>query len=343
MSEPERKKRKQGLDGGPKRRVMKVREGVEPQQKEQKKRKLTTFQKRELSKKRRIPKFTEAAEEEEDDIIAAQQLLEGGFSENEMDDSGASSSDGGSSADENEEEDDHVEVVSLKEVFGEKKGIHTPVSTKNSNEPIEDKDVEPKLAPVPGAGLANVMSKILNPELGDDTDGPILAKDNQVKRKIEESTKLDKDRKMTAQERKERKEIGHVSAGQSTKIHERALSKIATRGLVKLFNTIRKQQKELDEQLESVNEGKKKKVLNNTLDKAKFIDMLKTKTIGKEAELKSRLDGTDDSGMMETAGQNWLKNDYMMTHKMKDFDKEADDDELVDDGGHIEEDSEAEA
>ncbi|KNC76885.1 hypothetical protein SARC_10637 [Sphaeroforma arctica JP610] len=187
------------------------------------------------------------------------------------------------------------------------------------------------------------MSKILHPDIADADDGPILAKDNQVKRKIEETSKEEKSRKLTALEKKERKEKGHVDASKSSRMYERKLQKVATRGLVKLFNTIRKQQQELDANLDGVAEGKKKKVINETLDKAKFIDMLKTKTISKETQLAARLtgDGAESAGAttQPNARQNgvdWLSTDYLMTHKMKHFDRETTDLEVVDDGGHEE-------
>ncbi|KNC76887.1 hypothetical protein SARC_10639 [Sphaeroforma arctica JP610] len=83
MSEMKRNKRKM-LDSGPKRRIMKAPEGMAIPKHQHKKQRLTAQQKRDLTKKRRTPKFDEAKEEEEEDIIAAQELLEGGFSENEM-------------------------------------------------------------------------------------------------------------------------------------------------------------------------------------------------------------------------------------------------------------------
>lgn len=57
--------------------------------------------------------------------------------------------------------------------------------------------------------------------------------------------------------------------------HEKALKKIALRGTVQLFNAVRKQQKELQEQLDEAGplDHKKDAVLNN-INKRKFLDVL---------------------------------------------------------------------
>jgi len=52
---------------------------------------------------------------------------------------------------------------------------------------------------------------------------------------------------------------------------ERSLQRIATRGIVQLFNTVRKQQQQNSSSL-SIKKNKKE----NTINKGEFLDMLKT-------------------------------------------------------------------
>lgn len=54
--------------------------------------------------------------------------------------------------------------------------------------------------------------------------------------------------------------------------YERALQRVATRGIVQLFNTVRKQQ----QQQQTSSSSKKKEKKDNTINKGEFLDMLKT-------------------------------------------------------------------
>lgn len=52
--------------------------------------------------------------------------------------------------------------------------------------------------------------------------------------------------------------------------YERALQRVATRGIVQLFNTVRKQQQQTS------SSAKKEKKKETTINKGEFLDMLKT-------------------------------------------------------------------
>lgn len=75
---------------------------------------------------------------------------------------------------------------------------------------------------------------------------------------------------------------------------EKLLSKIATRGVVQLFNTVRNQQKEIEKQIEEAGplERKKEKVIKS-LDKNKFLDILmgqsKSENINKTLGIKNEV------------------------------------------------------
>merc|ERR1719244_928878 len=106
--------------------------------------------------------------------------------------------------------------------------------------------------------------------------------------------------------------------------HERRLAKIATRGVVQLFNAIEKQQKEDFSEVAESGEKKRKSWGDyKEMDKDSFLDMLKgaaPKTKLKANKVKVK-DEDDDEG-----GSKWdvLQDDYMMGGKLGDWDKESD-------------------
>lgn len=117
---------------------------------------------------------------------------------------------------------------------------------------------------------------------------------------------------------------------------ERALRKVATRGVVQLFNAVRIQQKDLEHQLEEAGplDSRKEAVLNN-INKRKFLDVLMS---GKRAkseqvdnpikhELKKDEDSSSDDEEDETNKKsewNVLRDDFMTNKKIKHWDEEDD-------------------
>ncbi|RVE41485.1 hypothetical protein evm_013872 [Chilo suppressalis] len=104
------------------------------------------------------------------------------------------------------------------------------------------------------------------------------------------------------------------------KDRERLLSKIATKGVVQLFNAVRNQQKTLERDIDNsdLTEGKKEKILKK-FDKRTFLDTLmgQTKSIVVDKETNNVKD--------EEKAPKWnaLRDDFMMGAKMKDWDKES--------------------
>ncbi|XP_060599203.1 RRP15-like protein [Ruditapes philippinarum] len=126
---------------------------------------------------------------------------------------------------------------------------------------------------------------------------------------------------------------------------ERQLQKIATRGVVQLFNAVRKQQKIVEDEIQQVgmSERKKDKIMEG-MTKDKFLTLLKgTSKTNVKAEkpeesvpvtIKKEESDEEDDGDNVKSGKTWniLKDDYMMGAKMKDWDKEeSDDDDASDD------------
>jgi hypothetical protein len=112
--------------------------------------------------------------------------------------------------------------------------------------------------------------------------------------------------------------------------------RVATRGVVALFNTISKhQQQKLQEQHESGILSKSNSEDIKAMTKHGFLDMLK-KTGSSQSDLKESTDTVkkikaDVGGAKTSKGWNALKDDFMMNSKLKDWDKAMSDDEDSDD------------
>ncbi|KAL9538266.1 hypothetical protein MBANPS3_011065 [Mucor bainieri] len=131
--------------------------------------------------------------------------------------------------------------------------------------------------------FSDAMTKILASTLtGSDKRQPILARSKGLERKLEDE-KLDyKARKIMSAEKKALKEKGRVIPDFTTFEYEKRLRKVATRGVVKLFNAIRTQQKVTEVAVQNASETRKtlsaiEKAKNvSTMSKSSFLDLLKT-------------------------------------------------------------------
>ncbi|XP_075982878.1 RRP15-like protein [Anticarsia gemmatalis] len=107
------------------------------------------------------------------------------------------------------------------------------------------------------------------------------------------------------------------------KDRERVLSKIATKGVVQLFNAVRNQQKTLEKEIDrnDLSEHKKEKILKK-FDKRAFLDTLmgqsKSVVVDEEAKV-AKSEVKDESNTKWSA----LRDDFMMGAKMKDWDRES--------------------
>ncbi|KAI7904947.1 Rrp15p-domain-containing protein [Cokeromyces recurvatus] len=131
--------------------------------------------------------------------------------------------------------------------------------------------------------FSNAMTNILASSLsGSDKKQPILARSKGVERKLEDE-KLDyKARKILSAQKKALKEKGRVIPDYTTFEYEKRLRKVATRGVVKLFNAIRTQQKMTEVAVENAATTRKtlasiEKAKNvSTMSKSTFLDLLKS-------------------------------------------------------------------
>ena len=208
----------------------------------------------------------------------------------------------------------------------------TPISSDGEPQLSSDADADAYKA----TGLGDVMSRILqkNPSGG----CSVLAK-GLTDRQIQKKRKLkaaEEDSKSIA--KKVPRSDGDSSSDSEEETHtgkiedpvrvkpnplqrdiERKLQRIATKGVVQLFNAVQKQQKLVEGKLSVAgsSEVKKSKALK-TVTKGGFLDMLKP----------LNKDNIDDSSVDKEPSWKILRDDYMMGAKLKDWDKESDGDKI---------------
>ncbi|RUS29645.1 Rrp15p-domain-containing protein [Jimgerdemannia flammicorona] len=263
-------------------------------QKAPRKRKLSTEPSKKIlpSKKADQPgddeEFAEDSEEESED----ENIVTGTLDDLVDDDEDMADADDDFSGDENESvEEENME------------GVERPVKTKIKREDPES--------------FANAMSKILGSHLkAHDKVQPILVRSKGAERKIEEEKLEYKARKtLTAEKRRLAAKDCIVPDG-STIEYEKKLRKVATRGVVKLFNAIRMQQKMTEEAVTlasskskiSVTTEKAKAV--STMSKSSFLNLLKTSGGTKTATAaisssKSNIDAVAEVGNIEGRMFGW--------------------------------------
>ena len=180
-----------------------------------------------------------------------------------------------------------------------------------------------------GSGWADAMAKVLNTGKNSESSKPLLlSKAKKDQPKIVEKKPLERasvrQAKKKEREEKSRKRPNIVK----DRTKEKRLVKIATKGVVQLFNLVRDQQKSLKTQLDKagLSTTKREKVFKN-LDKNAFLHVLsngKTSIASNKNNIvkpKLEIKHEDDDGTWSV-----LKDNFMMGAKMKDWDKESDDD-----------------
>lgn len=247
----------------------------------------------------------------------------------------------------NEEEEELNEDAAEEELENETNEVSSEDLTDEDN---DDKDDEDDTLMEGNSGWADAMNKVL--AMGKNTDKPVSVlskakKDNVKKKKKKESedgkekeggeNSSDSNDEEEAEEphipvsvrRAKKREIDSVCRVKpdiTKRAVEKTLSKIATRGVVQLFNAVREQQKNVKSSLkEAGNTWKREKILKN-LDKDGFLAVLDGKRPSEgpvskrpKTEVKELKEEEDD-----TANWSALKPDYMLGAKMKDWDKESD-------------------
>jgi len=246
----------------------------------------------------------------------------------------------GENEDDNEGEDD---IDEDEDASDENSESEDAVDNESEKESGEENDEEGN------AGWADAMAKVL--AMGKNSDKPVSVlskakKDNVNKKKQSEDKEQDdsEDEENVTEKkfeplavRKAKKKqvdsIGRSIPNVLDRNSEKVLSRIATKGVVQLFNAVREHQKDVKIKLKDAGGSfrKQEKVYKN-LDKSSFVQMLTGKPVNKShssepVAKKSKIEVKDEDDEDEKQSSwNILRNDYMLGAKMKDWDKDSDED-----------------
>ncbi|XP_022055171.2 RRP15-like protein isoform X1 [Acanthochromis polyacanthus] len=175
------------------------------------------------------------------------------------------------------------------------------------------------------AGWAEVMAKILGKKTSE-SQSSILVKNKDLdkqkaKERQEQLERTKQDDKKRTWEMMFREKPDVVKDRDA----ERALQRIATRGVVQLFNAVRKHQKTVDDKVKEAggSERKKAKVLSS-VSKKEFIDVLRRSEGGGRSSDRAE---NQAAAAEEKPAWSVLREDFMMEATMKDWDKDSDQEE----------------
>uniref|UniRef100_A0A4W3JJR4 RRP15-like protein n=1 Tax=Callorhinchus milii TaxID=7868 RepID=A0A4W3JJR4_CALMI len=172
----------------------------------------------------------------------------------------------------------------------------------------------------PTAGWADAMAKILNKKTP--LNRPTILAKNKEKEKEKEKLKQERlEKKKQLDERREWEQLCRVKPDViKDRENEKMLQRLATRGVVQLFNAVRKHQGNVDEKVKEAGRSDLKRAkLMSTVSKKDFINVLR----GSEDQ---KVKGTS---VVKAAISTWniLRDDFMMGATMKDWDKESDEEQ----------------
>ena len=196
----------------------------------------------------------------------------------------------------------------------------------------EEEDGEEK------SGWADAMAKVLGMGKAAEPNKPLLL---SKAKKDNEKSAGDKDKSTSAASSRMRRELKRErdAACRSKpdavrdRARERRLAKVATRGVVQLFNAVREQQKSIKSQLDIAGKStvKRDKVFKS-IDKEGFLEVLSgnKRRLEKSGERDSatvKVPKTEIKQEEDESSWKILRDDYMMGAKMKDWDKDSDENE----------------
>ncbi|XP_061595084.1 RRP15-like protein [Cololabis saira] len=173
-----------------------------------------------------------------------------------------------------------------------------------------------------GGGWAEAMAKILGKKSA--SGGSNILQKNKDLDKVKAAEREEQLKRKTQVDKKRTWEMisrvkPDVAKDRDT---ERALQRIATRGVVQLFNAVRKHQKTMDEKVKEAggSERKKAKILSS-ISKKDFISALRRTEEGGRESVKTEKNVA--AAAEEKPAWSVLRDDYMMEASMKDWDKDG--------------------
>lgn len=177
--------------------------------------------------------------------------------------------------------------------------------------------------------FADALSKLLQTD-GNSAEKPILSKKRHIEEEIDDAKLEQKARKLLTAEKRLLENKGRLIPDHSTTDYEKKLRKLATRGVVQLFNAIRAAQKSAaiavsnTEAVSTLVPSKESLQQNAAMTKETFLKVLKD-----EGSLhKSRSESNKKPIIKEQneAPVSWVRNDFGMT-TAKHWDQDEDEDD----------------
>ncbi|XP_020837913.1 RRP15-like protein [Phascolarctos cinereus] len=178
------------------------------------------------------------------------------------------------------------------------------------------------------AGWADAMAKILNKKTPK-SKPTILIKNKELEKEKEKEKQERLEKRKQLDKKREWEMMCRVKPDVvKDKEVERNLQRIATRGVVQLFNAVRKHQKNVDEKMKEVGGSVRKRAkLMSTVTKKDFISVLRGVDESKDSRSPTGQNPKDKQAKGNSEeGSSWniLRDDFMMGATMKDWDKESD-------------------
>ncbi|KAM4040290.1 RRP15-like protein [Anomaloglossus baeobatrachus] len=172
-------------------------------------------------------------------------------------------------------------------------------------------------------GWADAMAKILNKKVPAHKASTILVKSKTLQKEKEK----DKQERLEKKEQIDKKRQWEMMCRVKTDVvkdreAERSLQRIATRGVVQLFNAVKTHQSNVKEKIKEAGHSERKKSkMMMSVSKRDFIDVLR----GKESKSDTAEPKKAAPKTQKASDWNILRDDFMMGASMKDWDKDSDD------------------
>ncbi|OXB65317.1 hypothetical protein ASZ78_002509 [Callipepla squamata] len=191
----------------------------------------------------------------------------------------------------------------------------------------------------PGSGWADAMAKVLNKKIPQNKS-TILSKSKKLEkeREQEKQERLEKRRKID--KKREWEMMCRVKPDVvKDRERERNLQRIATRGVVQLFNAVRTHQKNIDKKVKKGAKSERQRAkLLSSVSKKDFIDVLRSMDGAKgNPNSAGKATKRKQGEVKSEEGPEWniLRDDFMMGASMKDWDKESDGEGSIEQGGGL--------
>ncbi|XP_039916485.1 RRP15-like protein [Hirundo rustica] len=191
----------------------------------------------------------------------------------------------------------------------------------------------------PSSGWADAMAKVLNKKIPQNKS-TILAKNKTLEKEREKKKQERQEKKMRLEKKREWEMMCRVKPDVvKDREKERNLQRIATRGVVQLFNAVRMHQKKMEEEVKKAGSSERKRAkLMSSVSKRDFIDVLRNMDGAKGGKNPAGKATKSKQGEVKSEeGPEWniLRDDFMMGASMKDWDKESDGEGNSEEGGGL--------